>query len=81
MPRYFIDVAENANLVTDDNGSDLPDLDAGRRLALRALSEIAREYVQAGSHQTFFATVRDESGATPYRAKLTLTDSWDQSGP
>lgn len=76
MPRYFVDVAENSNIVEDEVGSDLPNLEAGRKLALRALAEVARDYVQSGSNQTFIATVRDESGASSYCAKLTLTDRW-----
>jgi hypothetical protein len=78
MPRYFIDVAANSQIVVDEEGTDLPDLEAGRRLALRALSEIARDYLQKGDNQTFMATLRDESGASPYCAKVTLTDRWDE---
>lgn len=74
MPRYFVDVAAGSDFVADQEGSVLPDLQAGRCLAVRALYEVAGECGLTCNDRTFVATVRDEAGATAYRARLTLTE-------
>jgi hypothetical protein len=42
MSRYYFNV-ENGKHIDDDEGSDLPDLSAVRRLALRTMGELLRE--------------------------------------
>lgn len=74
MPRYFVDVTAGSNFVADEEGSVLADLQAGRDLAVRALYEVASECGLNSGDRTFFATVRDETGVTAYRARLTLTE-------
>lgn len=74
MPRYFVDVAAGQDFVADEEGSVLPDLQAGRCLAVRALYEVAGECGLDGDDRTFTAIVRDEDGETAYRACLTLTE-------
>lgn len=74
MPRYFVDVAAGSDFVADEEGNELPDLQAGRDLAVRALSEVAAEYLVGRVDRIFVATVRDETGATAYSACLTFTD-------
>ena len=77
MPRYFIDIGEGSNFVVDEEGVNLPNVKAGQRFALHTISEIARDCLPKGGHQTFMAAVRDESGAAPYCVKLTLSDRWN----
>ncbi len=45
MPRYFFDCVSDHELVADDHGIDLPDLNAAREHALRT----ARQVIAAGS--------------------------------
>lgn len=42
MARYYFNI-ENGRHIDDDEGSDLPDLAAVRRLALRTMGELLRE--------------------------------------
>ncbi|KQO76410.1 hypothetical protein [Methylobacterium sp. Leaf88] len=74
MPRYFVDVAAGQYVVTDEEGTVLPDLQAGRCLAVRALYEVAGECGLKCDDRTFTAVVRDEAGETAYRACVTLTE-------
>jgi hypothetical protein len=74
MPRSFVDVTAGQNFVEDEEGTVLSDLQAGRRLAVRALYEVAGECRLKCDDRTFTAIVRDEAGETAYRACLTLTE-------
>lgn len=74
MPRYFIDVAAGRDLVVDEECTVLSDFQASRRLAVRALYDLAGEYGVECDDRTFTAVVRDEAGETAYRACLTLTE-------
>lgn len=76
MPRYFVDVSEGSKITADREGTDLPNLEAGRALAIRTLSEIVGEFLPGSSQMNFTAVIRDESGATPYQAQITLSDHW-----
>jgi hypothetical protein len=81
MPRYFVDVTAGSDFVADEQGSVLPDLQAVRLLAIRALYDVAGENSIERDDRTFLATVRDEAGATAYRARLTLTENDDTGLP
>ncbi|GJE62155.1 DUF6894 family protein [Methylobacterium trifolii] len=42
LPRYFLNIRRRAVLIRDEEGDDLPDLDAARALALGTLREMVR---------------------------------------
>lgn len=76
MPRFFIDTDDDDTLVEDEDGLDLPDAEAARKVSLAALSDIARDKMQGGRNRTFCASVRDEAGTVIYKATLTLEAEW-----
>lgn len=81
MPRYFIDTNNDGTFVEDDEGQDLPDAEAARKVALAALPDMAREKMPDGDRRTFWASVRDETRRVIYKATLTLRGDWEVGGP
>jgi uncharacterized protein DUF6894 len=62
MPRYFFDIRDGEELIPDEEGMELPDLDAAFREAARSLAEISpmgRRNVASGQ---VAIVVRDGSG-------------------
>lgn len=62
MARFFFDWRDNKNFDEDDEGMDLPDLEAVKIEASRALLERAREDVPGRDRHTLSIEVRDETG-------------------
>ncbi|GJE41486.1 DUF6894 family protein [Methylobacterium soli] len=73
MPHYHIDTDDDVFPVCDEEGQDLANLAAGRALAHRALSDMARHRLPDGEHRTFTASIRDERGTTLYVATLAFS--------
>ncbi|WP_449410630.1 DUF6894 family protein [Methylobacterium komagatae] len=73
MPRYFIDTDDGHLFCQDENGGDFADVGDAETLALRALSEIARDTGPRGTPGSLCARVRDEAGAVLATATLRLT--------
>lgn len=81
MPRYFIDTDDDALVVFDDQGHDLPSPKAARDMAHEVLPDMARQRMPDGDRRTFRASVRDESGTVLYVATLTLVGEWKVNHP
>ena len=43
MPRYFFDIRDGEELIPDEEGMDLPDLEAAFREAVRSLADISQK--------------------------------------
>ncbi len=43
MPRFFFDLREDGNFVTDDEGQECADLDAAERVACETAAEVGRD--------------------------------------
>ena len=79
MPRYFFDVDDTGDLQQDDTGTELADLDAARKMAMRALPDIARQDIpKDGDRRTFTVLVTAEDGQPVYAATLTYSGLWLQ---
>lgn len=66
MPRYFFDLHNDVDSL-DDEGKDLPDLEAAKANALREAREMMQESVCNGHLDLrHHIDVRDESGNVPY---------------
>jgi hypothetical protein len=61
MARFFFDVIADGDLAPDEEGMNLPNLDAARREASRALAEIARDAVRSDVPRMVIS-VRTEEG-------------------
>jgi uncharacterized protein YbaA (DUF1428 family) len=64
MPRYFFDFTDTGKVFLDVEGTDLPDLEAAKQEAVKALGEITKDKLPDGSYREFVMTVRDESNET-----------------
>ena len=76
MPRYFIDTDDSDFACRDEEGHDLPDAEAARRLAQATLPDMARDDLPDGERRTFVARVGDESGTPVYVVTLDLRGEW-----
>jgi hypothetical protein len=62
MARYFFDWRDNANFDEDDEGIELPDLQAVKVEASRSLLERARDILPGLDRHSLSIEVRDNSG-------------------
>ncbi len=60
MPRYFFDTRDGDLFVKGDDGSELADLNAGKKVAALSLIELARDVVPASDRRVLIVEVRDE---------------------
>ena len=76
MPRYFIHTDDGDVAHRDDEGHELPNMQAARAAALDALPDMARDKLPDGDRRQFKVIVEDENGGAIYEAALELTGGW-----
>ncbi|MER8886615.1 hypothetical protein [Mesorhizobium sp. M0663] len=64
MPRFFFDFTDTGQVFRDVEGTDLPDLEAAKQEAVRALVEITTDKLPDGPYREFVMKVPDESDQT-----------------
>ena len=65
MPRFYFDMHENGVAERDAEGVELPDVDAARQEAVKAIKDTVLDEVVAtelGDLSTAFIEVRDDAG-------------------
>jgi hypothetical protein len=62
MARYFFDLRSAGSASIDEEGQDLPDMEAAHDAAISALSDVIRDIAVEGSKDQFAIEVRDEFG-------------------
>ena len=62
MARYFFDWRDNENVDVDDEGIELPGLEAVKVEASRSLFERARDVLPGRDRHSLSIEVRDENG-------------------
>jgi hypothetical protein len=62
MARYYFDYRDNDQFFPDGVGSDLSSVEAVKREATRALTELARDVLPGSAVRTLSIEVRTESG-------------------
>lgn len=72
MPRYFFHT-ENGHHVTDDEGTELADLTAAKRMAQALMGEILRELPNLWEEGSFRITVKDAAGLSLFMLDTTVT--------
>jgi hypothetical protein len=78
MPRYYFHLTTGGEVLSDDDGSDLIDVDAAREEGLKAAREILSQSLVAGGQLdlTQQIDVADEAGRTlltiPFRTAVRL---------
>jgi len=61
MPKYFFDFHDGQGAIADDEGIELPSLDAARSEARQTMGEAARSMAK-GADARIVVQVRDQSG-------------------
>ena len=72
MPRYFIDLHDGGELLRDQDGYELPDLEAARAQAVRIMTRIAEGLTDQLGRQDYVDAVRDAEGAVRWRLRMSL---------
>lgn len=63
MTQYFFDFRSSGVVSTDDEGQELPDVEAAHREAVEALADALQDIVlEGGSDQRIIIDVRDDLG-------------------
>lgn len=76
MPKFYFDVYDGKQTTIDQDGIELAEVAQVSALAVEALPDIARELLPNGDHATFSVTVRDQEGASIFKASLVLSAKW-----
>ena len=76
MPLYYFDFHDGFRRSFDDDGQELPDINAARDEAIGTLFDVARDVKPAGDRRDCDTRVCDESGKVLFRARLSLTPEW-----
>ena len=62
MPRYYFDTRDDDKFVCDDEGLELPNVQAATKVAARSLAELALEVLPSASARCLGVDVRDDEG-------------------
>jgi hypothetical protein len=73
MPRYFFHVHDRRDL-PDEDGADLPDLQAVRAEAIRAAGEMLRDLAGAFTGEEWRMDVTDEEGRPVLVLRFSATE-------
>ena len=73
---FFFDIYDGESLKRDDRGQEFPNLQAARNNAVRILRDLVRDMLPDGDKRVFVVAMRDESGATVFRAALSYMAEW-----
>ncbi|MFP5078603.1 DUF6894 family protein [Rhizobium sp. YIM 134829] len=76
MSRYYFDLSNGVEPVRDEEGQDFSSRSEVAREVARILGDIARDEMGDTGSGTISLTVRDQSGRTVSRAKLTFSNEW-----
>jgi len=76
MPRYYFDTHFGEQHFHDDEGSELPDVQAARDEAIAVLPEIAWGELPDGDRREMTLMVRNEAGQVFFKTTLLLTAEW-----
>jgi hypothetical protein len=71
MALYFFDTRDDDTFLQDDEGVDLPDVEAALRAASASLGELARDVLPGSARRELSVEVRDERG-TVLHARLSF---------
>ncbi|WP_426954243.1 DUF6894 family protein [Muricoccus radiodurans] len=76
MTRFFFDTNDGEQFVHDEEGLDCADVMEARAMALKALSDIAKDVLPEGMSREIVTDIRDETGRRILTATLSLVVQW-----
>jgi hypothetical protein len=62
MKRYFFDISDGDELAADEDGMELPDVEAALEEAARSLADLARDRIRGQPYRRMAIEVRDIDG-------------------
>lgn len=75
MPRYYFNTYDGGVIRRDNVGTELPDVEAVRKIATSFLCEVAKDELSRNKdHSSFALLVVDELGAPVHSANLSYTE-------
>jgi hypothetical protein len=72
MPLFYFDVREGVRFIPDEDGLELPNLDAAEREAAEAAASIGRELLPEGTARSVTVEVRNQHGQRVITTTVTL---------
>ena len=72
MARYYFDFNDGETMMVDEGGIELDGVEAVHREALKALADVAKEFIPKGGQRSIVVGVRDEAGQRVLMAALSL---------
>ncbi|GJD95028.1 DUF6894 family protein [Methylobacterium iners] len=76
MPRYFIDTSDGKFEARDEEGLDLPSIEAARREVVTVLRQMGSHSLDGDVRSQITCSVRDEAGTVLFEAVLVLSQFW-----
>lgn len=76
MPLYYFDVRDAKGFHRDEFGDEFASFDEAREHAQTLLPDIARDDLPDGELHSVSCDVRNETGRTVYRGRLTYEGTW-----
>lgn len=76
--KIYFDFDDSRSRFRDEEGIDLPDVEAARTEVLKTLAEIAKDTLPKSDQQTFCASVRNAAGNIVYSARVTISGGWHE---
>jgi hypothetical protein len=60
MPRYYFDTRDGDTFIEDDEGVEMPDLEAAKVVAALALAELAKDVIAGSDRRILIIEVRED---------------------
>jgi hypothetical protein len=76
MARYFFDVLQESGCIRDEEGIELPNVDAMRQSVSRVILDLARDEIGNESQSWIQVMVRDDSDFALFTATLGYSTIW-----
>lgn len=70
MPWYFFDTRDDDDIIIDEVGVEVADLEAVKKMAARGLAELALDVLPGSTERVLGIDVRDEQSAPVLSAEL-----------
>jgi hypothetical protein len=71
LPHYYFDTRDDDDFICDDQGLELPDINAAAQVAARSLAELALEVLPGATARCLGVDVRDEQQREVLTTELT----------
>ena len=71
MPHYYFDTRDNDDFICDDEGVELPDVNAAAQVAARSLAELALEVLPGATAPCLGVDVREDQQREVLTTELT----------